>query len=208
VIGGSHQRAWKLSLIVWGFCALIGCARQPDFAANDSALPFYTAAGQSFAEVPPGTLIVVHLQESLSSSVARPGDSFQAVLNEPILLRGRSIAAKGTLITGKILQAKAAEPERESGYLRVSLTEIFIGDKPWSLQTTSLFIKGATYIREATLPPVQLVGASSSGHPSALRSEPATAKPLRLMVREDVGIPAGRLLTFRLSAPAMTAQSQ
>jgi hypothetical protein len=203
-VASSSWRIWVLLLAL--LILLVGCARQPDLTATpalpDHTLPFdrnspnprqSPASAFSLDDVPAGTVIVVHLQVPLSSSLAHSGDSFQAILEGPILLRGQSIAARGSLVTGKVLQAKSSDPSREAGYLRLALTEIAIAGRRWPLQTSSVFIKGATYDREASTPPVQLVGASNS------RVTPATLRSPRILVREDAGVPADRSLTFRLS---------
>lgn len=202
-----HKRAWLFPLALLGLS--IGCARQPDFAATQSSLPERTLPFHptvvtakrplepsfSLADVPPGTPILVHLQTPLSSSLSHPGESFKAILDEAIVVNGQTIARMGTQVTGKILQAKASDPAREAGYLRLSLIAITVEGQPWPLQTSSIFLKGAAYDREVPVPPVQLVGASTT----ISRQVPSASA--RIIVREDAAVSADRLLTFRLSQP-------
>ena len=112
------------------------------------------------------------------------------------MLSGLTIAPKGALLTGKILEAKSSNPFREAGYLRLALTEISIDGKSMPLLTSSIFLKGATYEREVSAPPVQLVGTKT------LLSKVAPA-PQRIEVREDAAVSSERLLTFRLTQPAV-----
>ncbi|HEX4485155.1 MAG TPA: hypothetical protein VH088_02745 [Terriglobales bacterium] len=191
----------------------VGCAQRPEFAAGqssfqDRSLPFHAdgvAKKRSvnlaplLAEVASGTPIQVRLESSLSSAHAMAGDSFQAVLDEPLIWKGQTIAPKGSLLRGKVLEAKPSEPSREAGYLRLALTSISIESKVWPLQTSSVFVKGATYEREATILPVQLASSSKNLVPAV------TIQPQHIQVRDDAGISATRLLTFHLSQPVTVA---
>jgi hypothetical protein len=205
------KQALALSL-AWASLT-IGCGRQPDFAISQStlqsrALPFHSeatnphwSANSALAGVALDTPILVHLQTPLSSALCRAGDSFKATLQEAIVLRGQAVAAKGSLVTGKILEAKPSDPSREAGYLRLTLTGISLDGKSWRLQTSNIFVKGATYEREAPAPPIQLAGASTP-----LIDQPVP-RHLRIEIREDAGVPADRLLTFRLTHPVSVENS-
>ena len=179
----------------------VGCVRQADFAAGqpssqERTLPFQsddapdTSEGSfPLAGLVVGTPLVVHVEIPLSSARSRPGSSFTAMLDEPLFVRGHAVAPKGTVIKGKILEAKPSEPAYEAGYLRLTLTAISLKGKTWPLQTSHVFLKGATYQRESVLP-VQLASATT-----------AVRVPVNRMtqVHEDVGIPSDRKLVFRLS---------
>jgi hypothetical protein len=139
------------------------------------------------------------LESSLSSAHAVTGDSFKAVLEAPLVWKGQTIAPRGSLLRGKVLEAKPSEPSREAGYLRLALTTMSIDGKVWPLQTSSVFVKGATYEREATILPVQLATASKSLVPET------TLRPQHIQIHDDAGIPASRLLTFHMSQPVTVA---
>jgi hypothetical protein len=185
-----------------------GCVRRPEFTAGqpgttqEHTLPFQEAgshapvtpaAAFSLSDLAMGTPLLVHLQAPLSSAHGRAGNTFQAILDEPILLSGQTIASKGAIVIGKILEAKPSDPVHEAGYLRLTLTGISLNGESWSLQTSRVFVKGATYQREAAVAPVQLAAASTSLTASGV---PATRI---VQVHEDAGVPADRLLIFRLS---------
>ena len=180
----------------------VACARQPELVSAQSSLPFHAANSEPkapvspLADLVPGTILVVHLRSPLSSALSHTGEVFKAVLEEPILQRGQVVAPKGSEVTGTILQASPSDPDREAGYLRLALTAITIDRQPFPLQSSSVFIKGATYDREAPAPPVQLVGASSA------QGSRVVSRPLRVVVREDAGVPADRLLRFHVFPPA------
>ncbi|MGH9499087.1 MAG: hypothetical protein ACRD3L_08075 [Terriglobales bacterium] len=114
---------------------------------------------------------MVQLDAPLSSLKAQLGDPFQAVLAEPIVVQGQTLAPSGTPITGRVLAAKASA-RRDPGYLRVTLSSIFLNGKPWSVHTSSIFSKGP---RE---------------HPGSAAS-----------AASDTQFSTGRKLTFRLIEP-------
>jgi hypothetical protein len=191
----------------------VGCGQRPEFATGqsglqDRSLPFHADGGSKkrspdlaslLADVVSGTPIQVRLESSLSSARAVTGDSFKTVLESPLIWKGQTIAPKGSILRGKVLEAKPSEPSREAGYLRLALTTISIDGKVWPLQTSSIFVKGATYEREATILPVQLVTASKASIPEA------TLRPQHIQVHDDAGISASRLLTFHMSQPVTVA---
>ena len=202
------RQAWLL-VVALAF-STGGCVRRPEFTAGqpgttqEPTLPFQEAGSHapvtpaaafslSLSDLAMGTPLLVHLQAPLSSAHGRAGNTFKAILDEPILLSGQTIASKGAIVIGKILEAKPSDPVHEAGYLRLTLTGIWLNGESWSLQTSRVFVKGATYQREAAVAPVQLAAASTSLTASGV---PATRI---VQVHEDAGVPADRLLIFRLS---------
>lgn len=205
-----RNRALSVAVVLCFISLTVGCGWQPDFAASQSALqnrtlPFHSnTSPRSLSNrvgAASGTPILVHLQAPLSSSLCRAGDPFKAILDEAVVLGGQTVAGKGSLVTGRILEAKPSEPSREAGYLRLTLTGISLDGKSWPLQTSNVFIKGATYVREAPAPPVHLAGASTP------LMDSAAPRHVRIEVREDAGVPADRLLTFHLTQPVAVENS-
>lgn len=183
-----------------------GCVRQADFATDqppsqERALPFHKVGNAppidsegSFplADLVSGTPLPVHVQAPLSSARCRTGNTFMAILDQPLVLRGQVVASKGSMITGKILEAKPSDPPYEAGYLRLTLTGILLHGKTWPLQTSHVFVKGATYEREAPVVAVQLAAALSS------LSVPGPATRY-VRIHGDAGVPTDRQLIFRFS---------
>jgi hypothetical protein len=122
--------------------------------------------------VPAGTPLTIRLRSAISSDRASPGDPFEAVLDEPILVNGQTIISAGAVVQGKVLQAQAADYPHSSGYLRLTLTSIIDRGKPLPLETASVFVKG---LRE----PVSIDASSQIGG--------------------DVALLANHRLTFRLT---------
>src|SRR5208282_4541030 len=197
--------------VIWA----TGCSRQiaaPGSAAtgNRSQLPFdrvsdnggvSPTAGFTSDGIPAGTEISIQLQEGLSSADSRVGDPFQAVLDEPLVVAGRTLAPRGTPITGSVVAAKASGSLRDPGYLRLTLTLISLNGKSIPLHSSSIFAKGAPDEKRKT-PTMQRSGVDDEGAvvASAQDSGNGTRSPI-YPNRGNVRFSTGRRLTFRLAQP-------
>jgi len=173
--------AW-LALAWLTLACTTGCSRQvtapgPNASANSGQLPFERVsdssgfsptAGFAFDGIPAGTEFTVRLQVALSSADARAGDSFQAVLDEPLVVAGKTLAAQGTPVTGSVVAARASEGLNDPGYIRLTLASIVMNGKSAALQTSSIFAKGGFYERRK---PTPIRNSETNGKASA--SEPA-----------------------------------
>ena len=134
------------------------CSRQPGLPsptenAASKPLPFDSPSHgggasptQAFASsaIPSGTPIVIRLQSPLSSAQSRLGDQFQAVIEEPIVIQGQTLAPSGTAITGRVVAAKPSEPQKP-GYLRLTLSSIMLNGKAVDVHASSIFSKGGSW---------------------------------------------------------------
>jgi hypothetical protein len=66
-------------------------------------------------------------------------------LDEPIVIEGRTVAARGAAVTGRVLAAKASGRLHDPGYLRIALVSLKVGGKPVSVATSSIFAKGGAH---------------------------------------------------------------
>ncbi len=152
-----------VSLMLLGVA--LGCTRQPNLqaseenastAASDSKLPFDHQSPKSGPaptgtlvpkpeNLPAGTPITIRLQSAVSSATSHSGDTFEGVLDEPIVIQGQTAVARGANVTGRVVDAKASGHLHDPGYLRLTLTSISINGKMVPLQTSSIFVKGASH---------------------------------------------------------------
>jgi hypothetical protein len=143
-------------------------------------MPFRAASHPRI--LPPGTLLTVQLEDSLSTTTAHAGDAFAASVAAPLTVDGDTVIQPGTAVTGRVeaAQALADHPGLvpTSGYFRLTLSTITVEGRQFSLRTSSLFARGTW----------QPSNVSSSGSPSDLRSD-------------VLELQKGRRLTFRLNAP-------
>ncbi len=191
---------------------LAGCSKRESMspagesASADQHLPFDATSDSGGisptgllapAAIPAGTPVTIHLRLSLSSASSRSGDPFDAVLDEPIIVRGHTLAPKGTILTGRVLDARASDRFQQAGYLRLGLTAIMLNGKVIPIQTSSIFMKrgsheqrNVTIIRDGSGNKGALIGASVD--------VPGTTYATG---SSDVGVAPERPLTFRLAQP-------
>jgi hypothetical protein len=140
------------------------------------------------ASVPAGAILTVRMHAALSSATALPGDSFDCVLDAPLMVQDQVVAPAGSTLAGTVVSARASQGVDDPGYLRVTLTSISIHGKKLPLETSSLFAKASPYPREPR-PAIALVGAAS---------RPALSGATETI---NVVIPSDRKLVFRLIQP-------
>jgi hypothetical protein len=95
--------------------------------------------------IPAGTPIYIRLQSGVSSRSSRSGDAFEAVVDEPIVVNGETLVARGAQATGRVVEAKPSGRLHASGYLRLTLASIRINGKTIPVETSSVFAKGGSH---------------------------------------------------------------
>jgi hypothetical protein len=160
-------------------CLLGACGRPPEekapTGANPQGLPFDrqpraggispTGLIPSTTKLPEGTPIPVRLQSGLSSASSHAGDTFNAIVDEPVVVDGQTLVGAGTTATGRVLEVKASVGSRENGressqdsshddashesssepgYLRIVLVSLNVGGKTVAIETSSIFAKGGS----------------------------------------------------------------
>ncbi|MBZ5666055.1 MAG: hypothetical protein LAO30_15750 [Acidobacteriia bacterium] len=142
---------------------LCACARPPAENANSpnsQNLPFDrqrstgVSPSQSLipstTKLPEGTPIPIRLQSAVSSASSHAGDTFQAIIDEPVVVDGQTLVPPGTPATGRVLEAKPSQRSLEPGYLRIVLVSLNVDGKPVMIETSSIFAKGGS--RESRAP--------------------------------------------------------
>jgi hypothetical protein len=226
---GNRRTAAVFSVLLIGLM-LAGCGQHEslpatgDNATADEHLPFAGASDKdgifptsSLAPtaIPAGTPVTVHLQLSLSSATSRSGESFEAMLDQPIIVRGQMVAPRGAILLGKVLDARASDQLQEPGYMRLALTAISINGKSFPIQTSSIFVKrgshnekrdptviGAAPMTTASISPTSGRGLSGNrkGLIGASTRTVAISGPVYAEI-SDVDVTPERRLTFRLAQP-------
>ncbi len=98
----------------------------------------------SATKLPEGTPIPIRLRSELSSASAHPGDTFGAIVDEPVVVDGQTLIDRGTPATGRVLEAKPSANSLAPGYLRIVLVSLDVGGRPVKIETSSIFAKGVT----------------------------------------------------------------
>ena len=144
-----------------------------------------------------------------ASAVA--GEKFEAVLDEPLVVNGRTVAAQGTAVSGRVIAAKKSGRLHDPGYLRLTLASMTLNGKALPLTTSSIFVKGGSH-EKRNLAMIgggagggALIGALAGGGKGALVGSALGAAGGTGVAygtgKKDVGFGAERRLTFRLTEP-------
>jgi hypothetical protein len=78
--------------------------------------------------VPAGTILLVRINEFLSSDKNQIGDQFTAVLDQPIVVNGWVVARRGQVLTGKVKEARKAGRVKGVSELGIELTDLTVVD--------------------------------------------------------------------------------
>lgn len=211
-----------LTLIaVLGTLLAIGCSSVPSNVSAaepapdaTAALPFASAKAQPTSEattVAAGTLINVRLQQEVSSASATSGDAFAAILSEPLVANGKTLAPAGTPVTGRVVAARKSGRLHNSGYLRLALASVEINGKAVPVHSSTVFVIGGAH-KKRNLALIgggagvgTLIGAIAGGGKGALIGglvgTGAGTAGAYATGKKDVAFGAERHLTFRLTQP-------
>jgi hypothetical protein len=159
--------------------------------------------------IPSGTAITVRLQSTVSSATSHAGDEFEATLDEPIVIDGKTVAAEGSQVMGRVLAARHSGRLRHPGYLRIALTSLTLNGKAVPVRSSSVMVAGASHNRRnlawigGGAGGGALIGAIASGGSGALIGSAIGAAGGTTAAfatgKKDVGFAAERRLTFHLT---------
>jgi hypothetical protein len=78
--------------------------------------------------VPAGTILLVRINEYLSSDLNQIGDSFTVVLEQPIVVNGWVVARRGQVLQGQVKAAQKAGRIKGVSQLGIELTDLTVVD--------------------------------------------------------------------------------
>ena len=161
--------------------------------------------------VPAGTHIVVRMIDGIDSNRNRVGDSFQASLEEPLIVDSTQVAAKGTTVYGKLEQVKSAGRVEGQSELRLVLTGIVLNGATYNVVTGQYEVQGKSRGRQtATRTGIgaglgAVIGAIAGGGKGAAIGAGvgagAGAASTVLTHGQQVHVPSETVLNFTLEQP-------
>lgn len=233
------NRISRISLAALLACGL-GCSKQmsapaasslqggdaPQTAQTPKTPPFADKSKPSSTEsaallvpeqvvIPSGTAVTVRLQNTVSSATSRPGDQFEATLDQPIVVDGQTVAPEGAHVIGRVVAARHSGRLMHPGYLRIALSSMTVNGKDVPLQSSSVVVAGTSHKRRnlawigGGAGGGALIGAIASGGTGALIGSAIGAAGGTTTAfatgKKDVGFGPERRLTFRLIHPITIA---
>jgi len=103
-----------------------------------------TSGPQADVLVPAGTHLVVRMIDGIDSNQNRVGDTFQASLEEPLIVDSTQVAPKGTSVYGRLEQVKSAGRIQGKSELRLVLTGIVLNGSTHSIMTGDYTVQGSS----------------------------------------------------------------
>jgi len=103
----------------------------------ESGLPF-----RDPQSLPAGTMLTVRLKNPISADNPDGSGTFEAVLDEPVVIEGNALVPRGVSVAGRVESARASKVEPKRGYVRLTLDSIDFAGKDLPVQTSSLFARG------------------------------------------------------------------
>jgi hypothetical protein len=95
-----------------------------------------TRPGKPAVELPSGTVIAVRLERALSTVRNRAGDTFEATLDEPVVVNGTEILARGTKFTGHVTTADASGRLKGRAVLGITLDAFDTDGRRYPINTS------------------------------------------------------------------------
>jgi hypothetical protein len=96
--------------------------------------------------LPAGKLIQVRLLQNLNSRSADPGQSFEAELATPLASAGNTVFPQGSLVRGRVVDARPSGRLQKPGYLSLTLDSIRMNDGKWvAIQTSHVSVEGTSH---------------------------------------------------------------
>ena len=108
------------------------------------------AQGRGFADQPPfqdsqnfpaGTLVTVELTNSVYAGNPISPGSFEAVVVQPVVVKGNTLIPAGATVEGRVEAAQASKVRPTRGYVRLALESVQLGGSDIPVQTASLFAR-------------------------------------------------------------------
>jgi uncharacterized membrane protein YgcG len=126
----------------------------PDSSAPPSNVPVIrpdTGRQEPPAEAPltiqPGTILIVRINQALSSDRNQVGDIFSATLTQPLIVRGIVVAQRGQTVAGRVMEAKKAGKVSGVSHLGIALTSLTLADgQNVPIESQLLVRKGPTSV--------------------------------------------------------------
>ncbi len=164
-------RVTVLSLLAVASGLTVACSRPLDApsdpattTAEQPQAPFREAEDQSaIAELPPvgaehhpatrtpgfpesqflpaGTLVTVQLKNAVYASGSIVSTAFQAVVVEPIVVKGTTVIPAGATAAGRVEAARSSKIKPNRGYVRLALESVELSGLDVPIQTASLFAR-------------------------------------------------------------------
>ena len=151
--------------------------------------------------VPAGTRLMVRTGAPLVTGKTKSGDRFQVALEGDLIVNGQVVAARGTTVYGRVVEAKAARRVAGRAKLVLELTDLSMDGRLIPLVSNRLELEGD---RSGTLKKTAggaAIGGLVEGNDGLITGGAVGAGVSLLTPGKQIQIPAGTLIEFRTQQP-------
>ena len=171
-------------------------------------------AQQRMVNVPAGTRLLVRTNETVDSNRSRAGSVFTATLQTNLMVGSNVVAPAGTTVHGRIAQASGGGRVAGRSELRLELTDIIINGTAFPILTGDYSVQGSNALGGTARRTAMGAGlgtaigaiAGNAGRGAAIGAVGGGTASV-LTRGEQINIPAGTILEFRLRQPASLPRS-
>lgn len=153
--------------------------------------------------VPAGTPMLVRMMDDVDIDSSRAGQTFRAMVDEPVMVNGQALIPRGTEVTGKLVEG------RDSKQLLLTLAAVRMDGKTTDVSAEAVALEAAASGNPHSGDATGVLGGSAAlvAIVAAAKSKDETAKsasgaePLVFSKGNRIRIPSDSRVTFRLKNP-------
>jgi hypothetical protein len=97
--------------------------------------------------IPAGTPVTVRINSEISSGTAEVGQTFEGSLAKKLIVGGKTIAATGSVVRGKVTLAKSSGRLHVPGELSIRLTSIQASGRSMPVSSSAYHITGKSHTK-------------------------------------------------------------
>ena len=166
-------------------------------------------SAQNMVNVPAGTRLVVRMVDGISGGNSRAGTLFTARLQGNLMVGNTNVAPDGSIVFGRIIASSGASRVAGRSELSLELTDIQVNGTRFPILSNDYSVQGGNALGGTARRTAggaglgAVIGAigGNAGRGAAIGA--ATGGGASLLMRgEQINIPSGTLLEFRLQQPA------
>ncbi|MEE8349217.1 MAG: hypothetical protein V3R94_06590 [Acidobacteriota bacterium] len=95
-----------------------------------------------------GTELKVRLAHSVSSATNQPGDAFEAILDQDLLVDDQVVAPEGSALTGRLTDVVSSGKVKGRARMTLVLETLQVGDASYPIQVAPISFEAETTVKE------------------------------------------------------------
>ena len=137
IVAGALVGVAFLGALLIGRSSSVSADGQP-VSQSESFFSRFSAPRRQMVTVPQGTRLAVRLQQGVNTEKNNAGDPFEATLDGPLVIQGKTLAPAGTGVQGILTDVTDAGRVQGRASLTMILRHLFIGKEDYTLSTQPL----------------------------------------------------------------------